>query len=43
MSAGVLKLARDLPLPLDAVTQKIAWLGRTGRTNFSNGMSEELA
>ena len=30
MTARSLHLAKDMTLPLDAVTGKLAWLGRTG-------------
>lgn len=39
-----LRLAKDLALPLDAVTQKIAWLGRTGsgKTYGASKLAEEM-
>ena len=40
----ILRMAKDLDLPLDAVTQKIAWLGRTGsgKTFASKRMVEQM-
>lgn len=39
-----LKIAKDLSLPIDAVTQKLAWLGRTGsgKTYGCKRMVEEM-
>lgn len=39
-----LKIANDLSLPLDAVTQKLAWLGRTGsgKTYGAKRMVEQM-
>jgi hypothetical protein len=39
-----LQLSRDLALPLDAVTQKLAWLGRTGsgKTYGASKLAEEM-
>jgi len=44
VKAPVLQIAKDLALPLDAVTQKLAWLGRTGsgKTYGAKRMVEQM-
>ncbi len=41
---SIIRIAKDLALPLDAVTQKLAWLGRTGsgKTYGAKRMVEQM-